>query len=900
MPNRVCCPLHCLLLALFVGALAASAATWPAPPVRPPADHPRVLLREADLAAVRTARQDAALAPFWLELRRRAALPADFKARGDDDPTLLRGVEANAFLALVENDAALARRVYPLTVELLSGGGEKRFTTYFGRMSLGRSLLAAACVYDWCHAFFDAEQLATLRRLMLENASHMEIGYPPDKGGSITTHGSGTPLLRDQLAMAIAFGDEAPEVYDTVAGRIYAEYVAPRQFTYGGHFNHQGSEYGLGRFSCDAWAATLIVRMGAPAPWSLENMAQVPYYFLYLRRPDGGMIKDGDDFLGKTRPAGSYWIGSPQPWLLFAGLFHDAHFAAEWRRHLANVPGRSSATEDPTDPILAILFRPDLLRDPGLQTLPLSRYFPEPNGAIIARTGWQIGPDSLDAVAYLKIGTHRFDNHQHADSGQFQLFHRGSLAIDSGIYESPDTGYGRPHHRNYTRRSVAHNTLLIEDPDETFTFDGEPTANDGGQRTIEGAFTMEDFWRQNARTGRVLAHYIGPDSRTPEVSLIKGDLTAAYSPEKSRRVTRTMAFFQLPDTAAPAALIVLDDVTSARADQRQVSLLHSIEEPRIDGNVVTIARTGPQMELLRWPAASVASDENGATIIFAAPDFRVGRARRVELSCPLRWEAERFHLTLDGQPIELPANSGFTAEVTDRAAAALAAHHPLSLRVAGAGAADALRALSGPEAPQLRIWNEVAPFHGKLVQTTLLPAAGAAKIVKIGGPGHEFESGGKNWPATPLYPAPMGGDEAGAWRVETSLTKPDQRARFLQVYQVGDLGASFPRARLLEGPGVLGVSVAGRLLLAASDGDRLSDGAAFDVAETDVEPSSGTALVTLTDLPAGDHSLWLGDRIAGAAAIEAPAHTWVVRLRPGHYLLHSKISAFKREFDSNR
>src|SRR5690606_18188011 len=136
-------------------------------------------------------------------------------------------------------------------------------------------------------------------------------------------------------------------------------------------------------------------------------------------------------------------------------------------------------------------------------------------------------------TAYLKIGTHRFDNHQHADSGQFQLFYRGALAIDSGIYQSKDTSYGQPHHINYARRAVAHNTLLIEDPDEQFTFVGQPIANDGGQRAMEPAETMEDFWSQPTRVGRVVAHYIGPDPTWPDVSLIKGDLTPAYSSSKA-------------------------------------------------------------------------------------------------------------------------------------------------------------------------------------------------------------------------------------------------------------------------------------------------------------------------------------------------------------------------------
>src|SRR5690606_11963118 len=105
-------------------------------------------------------------------------------------------------------------------------------------------------------------------------------------------------------------------------------------------------------------------------------------------------------------------------------------------------------------------------------------------------------------------------------SGQFQLFYRGSLAIDSGIYQSKNTRYGDWHHRSYFRRTIAHNSLLIEDPEEKFTFTDKTVANDGGQRTIEPSETMEDFWRDSTRTGRVLARFIGHHPQRPEVSLI--------------------------------------------------------------------------------------------------------------------------------------------------------------------------------------------------------------------------------------------------------------------------------------------------------------------------------------------------------------------------------------------
>ncbi|HEX2099682.1 MAG TPA: hypothetical protein VHF69_03405, partial [Candidatus Synoicihabitans sp.] len=471
-------------------------------------------------------------------------------------------------------------------------------------------------------------------------------------------------------------------------------------------------------------------------------------------------------------------------------------------------------------------------------------------------------------------------------------YHRGSLAIDSGLYESADTGYGKPHHLNYNRRTIAHNTLLIEDPAEVLTLAGRPIANDGGQRAIEGAMTLEDFWAGHPRTGRVLAHHAGPNPQTPAVSLIKGDLTAAYSDTKARRVTRTMAFFPLANPDAPAALVILDQLTTTLPEQRQVSLLHTIEEPAISGNVVTVHRTGPQMELLRWPSSPVVTEPDGIRTVFAHPVPEVVELRRAELWIPTRWALERPRVLLNGRPVELSTTSGaaLIANVTTIVAATIADQRPLELRLEGSGARDALKAFVGPEAPHLRLWSEVAPARGKLVQTTLLPGAGAAEIIKVGGPGREFLAGGQNWEATPLHPPPFGGEEEGVWRVEVRTSAPTSQARFLQVYQVGDSEATLDAVRVVQGHGTVGASLAGRVLVASSEGDWLGDGAEFDLTSTDIESGSDTALVTLTDLPVGDHSLWRDGRIAGAIAVEAPSHTWVVRLRPGRYVLRSKLA----------
>src|SRR5690606_20802751 len=192
-------------------------------------------------------------------------------------------------------------------------------------------------------------------------------------------------LSREMMAMAIASYDEDPGVREIVGGKFYRDYAAPRDFFYPGNFHHQGNAYGSGRFSGEIWSAMLIDGMDAPEPWSLSAMSQVPYFFLYLRRPDGGFFHDGDDYLASTRPIGSYWAPPAQHWLNYTALFRDPQFAAQWRRQLETVETKFMWLDDPQNPALSIIYRPDRVPSARLEDLPLSRYFAEPLGAIVAR-----------------------------------------------------------------------------------------------------------------------------------------------------------------------------------------------------------------------------------------------------------------------------------------------------------------------------------------------------------------------------------------------------------------------------------------------------------------------------------------------------------------------------------
>jgi len=194
----------------------------------------------------------------------------------------------------------------------------------------------------------------------------------------------------------------------------------------------------------------------------------------------------------------------------------------------------------------------------------------------------------------MKINEYNFANHQHLDAGAFQIYYRGALAIDSGLYSGSSGQYGSPHCRNYYWRTIAHNSLLVYDPQEQFSTKGD-YANDGGQRlpndrsepkTLEMLLAPE----KGHRTGKVLSHGFGPDPQKPHFTFLQGDITDAYS-RKVKQVTLSFVFLNLHNTEVPAALVVFDHVISSNPAFRKYWLIHSLEEPAVQHTGAVIDRT---------------------------------------------------------------------------------------------------------------------------------------------------------------------------------------------------------------------------------------------------------------------------------------------------------------------
>ena len=172
-------------------------------------------------------------------------------------------------------------------------------------------------------------------------------------------------------------------------------------------------------------------------------------------------------------------------------------------------------------------------------------------------------------------------------------------------------------------------------------------------------------------------------------------------------------------------------------------------------------------------------------------------------------------------------------------------------------------------------------WSGKMVNTTLLPEAGNARIAKVGGPGKKFWVFGKDFPneirkgQNPSY------YEIGAWRVELSPGEAATTDYFLNAMQVMDTDGGKPAAvEKLESGDVVGVRLADRIVLFNRKAERTDRPVTFSV------NAGGTFKCLVTDLAAGTWQLWRDGRILNPAMpVSAEAGTLYFQGPSGHYSL---------------
>ncbi|MFB9287720.1 heparinase II/III family protein [Pseudoduganella plicata] len=209
-----------------------------------------------------------------------------------------------------------------------------------------------------------------------------------------------------------------------------------------------------------------------------------------------------------------------------------------------------------------------------LKDLPLSRYFRNA-GNVLMRDTW----DFADATLLeFKSSSFITVNHHHMDQNSYSLYYKAPLLLDSGMYDR----YGSNHWHNYYIRSIAHNTITVFDPTETYSLGKTKELSvDGGQwpgPEREGNPELRDI----QLGGKYALDGVTAFEEGGDYSYVAANASKAYVNAKldsSAGFLRSTVYLRPRNTGEKPKVLVFDSVRPIKDDLEITSLLHSANKP---------------------------------------------------------------------------------------------------------------------------------------------------------------------------------------------------------------------------------------------------------------------------------------------------------------------------------
>ena len=469
-----------------------------------------------------------------------------------------------ALVNAVEPDAVLAREAVGLAMKRVNA------PIITGHNPFGTALAECAVVYDYCHAQWTAEERAKFvdyfNRTVAANVNEETHVFHNGWYG-YKNWGYG-------LAAYATYHEnpESPKLLRAIE-REFAERAAPGLALAGGgggwaegyYVNYWIYEWTV---FCDVALRCEGVDYFEMAPEFFRHRAVAGMFEMYpgvgeygsrrsIPMGDGGGRRfggDRDKTLNARRILAARYRDDPA---------HQAVHAFDERTPRVSVG--DYAYKD-------FLWRDAAIPKGDLAAFGLSHHSAGP-GYVYARSSWD-----EDATYFFFTCGNRFTAHQHLDVGTFLIYKGGELIGDGGHYD----GFGTPHDVNYHLRTIAHNTLRVIDPSETWEVQGRDpiragkvTANDGGQRydwrQHNGAVSDAAQW--NAQRGIWETGQILRFEERGDYVYIKADCTKAYSAQKLEAFTRQIVFLR------PGTFIIVDTVRVKNPAFKTIWNLQAMKPP---------------------------------------------------------------------------------------------------------------------------------------------------------------------------------------------------------------------------------------------------------------------------------------------------------------------------------
>jgi hypothetical protein len=528
-----------------------------------PRDHPRLLGSRERLQKLAEERPEA--------YGRMAQVARTGDARGHAKMVSL------ALVSAIEQDEQLGREAVRMAMEDVNGA------IRIGHVTFGSDLARCAIVYDLCYEYWTPDE---------RTAFHEYVNKTVDANVDSETHvfhngWYGYKWWGIGLAAYATYyeNDRAPGILREL-DREYRTRAAPALELAGagggwaeGYYIHYFLYQWL--FFCEAARYCEGIDYYALAPSFYRQRAIAGMFEMYpgigeydSRRPipmgDGGGRRfggDRDQELSSRRMLVNFYRDDP------------AHQAV----HTFN-------ETTPTSSVGVYAYKDFLWRDAtvpkgSLEDFKLSHISPGA-GYVYARSSW----DEDATYFFFKCGD-RFTAHQHLDVGHFLIYKHEELAGDGGHYES----FGSKHDVNYHLRTIAHSTMLIHDPTETWPGirAGDVTSNDGGQAHNwphhNGAVVDAAEWVQD-RALYDIADMLAFEDQGSYL-YVAGDCTRAYTPKKLEYFTRQIVYIR------PGTFVIFDRVKSTRPDFKKTWLLQAMKPPTTAGTNLVVTNGSGRLHI---------------------------------------------------------------------------------------------------------------------------------------------------------------------------------------------------------------------------------------------------------------------------------------------------------------
>ncbi|MFB3879668.1 MAG: hypothetical protein ACE149_00320 [Armatimonadota bacterium] len=551
-------------LLVISATLVVTGAMAMADPVHPvPKEHPRLLGSRERLQQLARGRAEAYQRVVEV-------------ARGGeaDDHSKMMSL---ALVCAIEGDEALGREAVTMAMKYVNGPIRQ------GHVTFGADLARCAVVYDLCYQCWTPEQRAAFHRYMNETYdANVDSETHVFHNGWYGYKWWGIGLA----AYATYYENErAPEMLREL-DREYRERAAPALelagagggWAEGYYINYFLYEW---LFFCEAARQCEGADYYALAPSFFTERAIAGAFETYPGIREYGTrrsIPMGDS--GGRKYGGDRDKALSARRILVNAYRNDPRHQAV---HAFNetTPRSGSGSNAYKD----FLWRDETVKPGDVNALGLSHLSTGP-GYVYARSSW----DDDATYFFFKCGD-RFTAHQHLDVGHFLIYKQEELAGDGGHYHY----FGSTDDVNYHLRTIAHSTMLIYDPDETWPGirAGEVTGNDGGQMHNwphhNGAVEDASQWQRD-RALYDIADIVAFEDRGAYL-YVAGDCTRAYDPKKLKEFTRQIVFLR------PGTFIIFDRVTSTRPEYKKTWLLQAMKPPVSAGGKLVVTNGQGRLHL---------------------------------------------------------------------------------------------------------------------------------------------------------------------------------------------------------------------------------------------------------------------------------------------------------------